>query len=346
MLHKQQALSACDRYRRRHKPRRQLDLPAVGSSDTALDRRPSKKPQSGDDGGTGTYTVKSTTWTNPENVESSYTLGATPVPLPQDTGTTMQFYWDAGNNTLLNTFSVTQDVTRSVEEALPTSSLTYLVLTPNAPSEPANYQPTQYGLYKPGVPTNYLSSGTELSPPGSLGIEIAFTATAPPAITGYKGGGYFTASQIITSIAGPHTTPAPSVPAADACPLFTSQYSGGGYGPGPPLKAYAAGAVVQVSAIDAPGTSLIPTDGSSFTISTGFVDYFIFRPTGANAVWVSLGTLSWSFGGTLTTSSSGVVTMTNPINSSSSSASSSTAQPVWSSVFNPGGQSCTAPPTS
>lgn len=256
----------------------------------------------------------------------------------------MQFYWYAGSNTTLNTFSVTQDVTSSVEEALPTSNLTYLVLTPSAPSEPATYQSTQYGPYVPGNQTNYLSSGTLLSPPGSLGIQIAFTAKAPPAITGYKGGGYFTASQIISSLVGPHSSPSPSVPAADGCPLFTTQYSGGTFGPGPALKAYAAGAVAQVTALDAPATIQKPTNGNSFTTSTGFVDYFIFRPTGTNAIWVSLGTLSWSFGGTLTTSSSGVTTMTNPINSSSGVASSSATQPIWSSIFSPS-PTCATPPT-
>jgi hypothetical protein len=253
--------------------------------------------------------------------------------LPTSTAATIQFYWISGNNATAAPFPVTQDVTRGspvVEEANPSSSVSYIVHTPGSPEPLATYQPTQYGPYKTGVTA--LSSGTLLSPPSSLGLILNFLATSPAAITGYSGGGYFSASQVIVSLTGPHPSPPPVPPAADGCPVFTTMYSGGTYVNGP-VKEFWPGTNVTINAVDAPDTTAEPNDNSSFTYATGFLDYFIYRPTGKNAIWVTISTLGWSYGGTLTANGSGVVTASALINSSSSTPlATATALPYWTSI--------------
>lgn len=295
--------------------------------------------------GSGTYpTITSTTWTPPLNAVSSYAFGSNktvaPSPLASVTGTTLQFYWTSGSNSTPNKFSVLQKVKRSDggETADVGTSLSYLVSVPTNVSLGATYQPTQDGEYKTsGVKA--VSSGTQLNlagSPSSAGIETEFKATAPTAFTGYAGGGYFGASQVITA-----STNVTGLPVADACAIFSTQPSllaGPVINPGP-------GKAVTWNAVDAPANFAgFPTPGNSITTGDSFVDYFIFRPVGKNAIWVSLGTLSWQWGAKVT-NTDGVYTMSNVVNSSSATVSLSTTEPTWNSIPNPSDISCASLPS-
>jgi hypothetical protein len=294
--------------------------------------------------GSGSYpTVVSTTWTKPAHAVASYNFGANkttaPAALTALSSPTLQFYWDAGNNTTSDRFKVTQQVTRSdgLETANVSTTLSYLVLTPSDVNLGASYSPTQYGKYN-AAGNNAVSSGTQLDLPKSAGIDTAFAATAPNAIPGYAGGGYFAASQVLVS-----STPAPGAtpPVADGCAIFSTNAS---LQPNPVVKV-GAGAGVTWNALDAPAQFGVPASGNSLTYGDSFVDYFIYRPTGKQAIWVTLGTLSWGWGATIT-NNGGAYTLSNIENSMDKAiTSTSTTEPKWTSIFNPGDAPCASLPS-
>ena len=293
--------------------------------------------------GSGSYpTVVSTSWTKPAHAVASYNFGANkttaPAALTMLSSPTLQFYWDAGNNTNPDKFKVTQQVVRSdgQETATVTTSLSYLVLTPSDVVLGVSYSPTQYGVYNSSG-NKAVSSGTQLNLPTSAGIDTAFTATAPNAIPGYAGGGYFAASQILVSST---PAPGPTPPVADGCAIFSAN---GSPQPNPVVK-IGAGANVNWSALDAPAQFTLPAPGQAFTYGDSFVDYFIYRPTGKQAIWVALGTLSWGWGATIT-NNSGTYALTNVTNSNQATTSASTTEPKWNSIFNPGDATCASLPT-
>jgi len=101
---------------------------------------------------------------------------------------------------------------------------------------------------------------------------------------------------------------------------------------------------VNWSALDAPAQFTLPAPGQAFTYGDSFVDYFIYRPTGKQAIWVALGTLSWGWGATIT-NNSGTYALTNVTNSNQATTSASTTEPKWNSIFNPGDATCASLPT-
>jgi len=285
-------------------------------------------------GGTGTYTTNSRAWTSPTNAATAYNFGAqnttAPVLLTALSASTLQFYWTAGDNVNRNQFGVTLDLTRSGEEATPSTNVSYLVHTPASPQTLATYKPTVYGPYEVGSPPpTALSSGTEIALPQSAGISLDFKATAPSAIKGYAGGGNFAASQVITG----STPSGETLPAADGCALFTTQWSNGVFTTNQNIY-HGAGTSVIFNAIDAPARFVAPAVGSPYTGGDSFADYFMYRPSGPNgkAFWVSLGHLLWSWKGTVTNSGGNVYILSNVINSSSSSSSTSTIPPTWATI--------------
>lgn len=78
-------------------------------------------------------------------------------------------------------------------------------------------------------------------------------------------------------------------------PTFTRQ----GYdSDAPPLAHLAAGKSAVWLGVDTPGQSLIDVLGADvYRRSASFKDYFLYKPTGADSIWVTIGRMSWSFGG-------------------------------------------------
>jgi hypothetical protein len=293
--------------------------------------------------GSGSYSATATSWSAPANAVKSYDFGANttnaPTPLTALSSPQLRFYWQKGNNSSANKFNVQQELILSdmMETAVPLVGVAYLVNTPGGISVGATYSVTQVGKYNPAGSTA-VSSGTALNYPSSAGIELDFKATAPSAIPGYAGGGDFAASQVILSS---HDTTS-TLPAADGCALYTVDTSGGN-GTGRNLFA-SGGQSVKYNAIDAPAEFGLPASGKEITYGDSFIDYFVYRPSGTNAIWVSLGSLSWAWGATVT-NNGGTYVLTNVTNSNQATKSYSTTEPVWKSINAPLGSGCHSLPT-
>jgi len=65
-----------------------------------------------------------------------------------------------------------------------------------------------------------------------------------------------------------------------------------------------------------------------------FTDYFVFRPNTKNSIWVTMGKLVWSWGGTTTLKSGSWTTPTATTQPSNPGGSSSNELPTWPAVFN------------
>ncbi|MBV8170919.1 MAG: hypothetical protein JO219_03200 [Candidatus Eremiobacteraeota bacterium] len=299
--------------------------------------------------GTGSYNVINLSWTPPPNAYESYNFGANTTTAPVVLSYTdlvsspFGFYWISGDNLNPQQFGVNEFVQRTdgLETASVTTLLSYLVMTPSSVNLGASYSATQFGVFEANG-AKAVSSGTILNLPTSAGIDTAFTATAPQAITGYMGGGYtgagyFAASQVLVS-----SSPAPTAtpPLADACAIFSTNASRQAN----PVAKVAAGSTVTWHALDAPAQFTLPASGHSLTYGDSFVDYFIFRPTGKNAIWVTLGTLSWSWGATIT-NNAGKYTLSNVTNSSQATSSTSTNEPTWNAIYNGGSFVCATLPS-
>jgi hypothetical protein len=302
--------------------------------------------------GTGTYpTIVSTTWTAPTNAVASYTFGASttlaPTPLPSPTGPTLTFYWNVGSNSVPNVFSVAQVVTRSDggETAIVGTSVAYLVEMPTSVSVKAPITAPTIGPFIPDPgpsPTPHLSFGSLLNAPTSAGIYVTLKATAPNIS---QGAGYLGISQIVTAAGSP---PPAAPPFLDACPLQDNAVVSGVVEAQPATKV-AKGASGTASFFDAPNQPLLVGGPSPTTDSDSFVDYMVYRPAGKNAIWVSIGFLTWNWSGTATYSKGTLpypwVLSAPSRNVSSLNTSVPQPEPTWNSTYNPG-VDCPSLPTS
>jgi hypothetical protein len=233
----------------------------------------------------------------------------TPVPVssPSPNGN-LQFYFEQGSNTVPQSFWLQQEfygrrAGSLVEESAPSSYVQWLVTVPNVN---VNSVFGTVAVYPPGTPqpTSYMLSlgHQQIDFPGPPGLAITITGTGPSAIKGYGGGGYLAISQIVND--SYITNPSQQFPEADGCPLMDYAAGPGATALPVPQTNYrvAAGATPYPSPfVDSPGLylgDLTPPEFSPESVSDSFTDYFMFRPFGTNANWVSLGYQPWTWAGT------------------------------------------------
>jgi len=185
----------------------------------------------------------------------------------------------------------------------------YLIEGPTFGSMDARTNPVQVGPYHAGQGPQ-LSVGTVISLPTSGGIywvhpTYTYKATAPKDFDGY-----ISITQILQSnysqVPNPLSTATPPAPPPstgtaywlDACPLYTVLTNGDS---GITRNLYVAkGAQVTYDTVDAPTNGLLTTTLNSQTQKDNFIDYFMYRPSGAESIWVSFGKLTWFWSGTAT----------------------------------------------
>jgi len=102
-------------------------------------------------------------------------------------------------------------------------------------------------------------------------------------------------------------------------------------------------------AFDAPA-SILSSVYNVVTRNDSFVDYFMYRPTGAKSIWVTIGKLTWLWGGTATRNGNpntnggwtGPTGATQPIPAPTGNVSHEF--PGWPQTFLPQGSLCVVPP--
>jgi hypothetical protein len=167
------------------------------------------------------------------------------------------------------------------------------------------------------------------------GISFRFTATAPPGDSGYVGG-----TQLVNSWTT-STPPSSTLTTGgaywlDGCALYDNYQTGLGGPPG-------TGSQFLWQTQDSPNAKLTPTfDLVSAGDSARM--YFMYRPKGAESIWVPIGRLDWFWQGTASRTGNPLVNHgwtgpTNAANSASPTGAGTSVFPVWSQTF-PTGAAC------
>jgi hypothetical protein len=161
-----------------------------------------------------------------------------------------------------------------------------------------------------------------------FGIEFKFTATAPT-----NGPGTYSAIQLIdlsqSRVPVPGATP-PALSVTNGFELDNSvTYDNR-------TVSVASGSSKTWCATDSPGTDTNP-EFASLTRLDSFRTYFVYKPNVSGAIWVPLGELTWSWGGTVTQTKG---TWTGPTSVTRPSPSFATPVPYqliplpsWSATF-------------
>lgn len=179
-------------------------------------------------------------------------------------------------------------------------------------------------------------------PSTAPGISFQLTATAPPGDSGYVAG-----TQLVNSRTT--STPPSSVNTTggaywlDACPLYDNYQTGIGGPPG-------TGSQFLWQSQDSPNAGL----SSAFDIVSAADSlrmYFMYRPKGAESIWVPIGRLDWFWQGTASRTGNPLVNHgwtgpTNAANSINPAGAAASVFPEWPQTFPSEGTSCPTLPSS
>lgn len=259
-------------------------------------------------------------WTIPGQRIKNYTQSAsagtrTNLSAADLQSANINFYWIAGGNQLIQ-------VSATVKGVRVSASVRYNVLAPSGLSMTSTTGTV--AVSNPGFPRAGLEIhfGSTTVP----GITWTFTATAPAG-----GGGQIAGTQLINVLRTQTTNGG-----------VLQRFSSGGafvldntvpYVPGVPISASSA---ATWTSSDSPGTPLTPAFNQS-TANDAFRMYFMYKPTGADSIWVTIGRLDWHWAGqTIRTGPPAANAWQPPTgvsNSTNPSGSASTELPVWTANF-------------
>lgn len=301
--------------------------------------------------GTGQYTLQAGSWNGEGSVVKKYDLSSgvlTSLTTADLQDTLLSLYWTTASDNKGNVVKAAGLLLRDDGvRSQPRAQTTVVAKAPTSIRLSATTQPVRVGTYVSG--TIALSLGSLLSRPTSSGIAFTFTATEPS----QDQGGYVAATQLVRSESqytrNPNGDPTagmfPSTGGTfwlDACPL----YPGVGFANGTFVQADGHGKF-KYQADDAPGT-ILSRDFNAVTRTDAFQSFFMYRPSGAESIWVPLGVLPWGWGGTATRTIANPDvgnSWTGPTNASQSVGSSSLAAPFPTWTLTLPGPGCSALPT-
>ena len=236
-------------------------------------------------------------------------------------GVNLDFYWISKGNKAVQ-------VTADVDGATQSSSVTYNVLAPTAVSMTS--VTGAVAVSNPGFPGAGLELhfGTNATP----GISWTLTATAPAG-----GVGQIAGTQLIniTRTRDPNVGARQTLSSGGAYVLDDGIPTSGPYAN--LTVAIASGATATWNTDDSPGSPL-SSGFKKATASDQFRIYFMYRPDGADSIWVTLKRLDWNWGGETTrvlappggntwNPPTGVANSTNP------SGTDTTELPTWTANF-------------
>lgn len=286
----------------------------------------------GEPTGSGTN-ISNVSWT-----AYNYVLGQTfssvqatesPGPIAAGTNPAVFYYIQGASQAIVK-------LTASVNAIPMTSYAIYNVESPTVNSMQAVFQdPTNLSS-----PPWRLELGDILH--GPAGIVSTYTAQTS---TDY--GGYFAESQTIntnpvTNPSGAYGPDTGSQYWADTCWIYNVDATGVNH---PPVTASSNSAVTYGPTYDTPAYGL-PAMLLSLSTTDSFTDWFLYRPRGNNAIWVTLGKLSWAWGGSVTQITSNDFTENWLLSPSTPENGTPTSQPAyWSNLFIPYGPPPTPVPT-
>jgi hypothetical protein len=238
---------------------------------------------------------------------------ASPSPFPSSTpvGTAMvPYYWFRSfGNFQLNVTCSASNTTNTFDGGNLATQLSAIV-TVNAVSPTAvvttTFANVQVGPFADPTAPPQISLGTEINPPATVGLQAAYSVTAPASY-----GGYFGPNQLV-KFAGtinptPTSTPENSGGAyiLDGCPIYTTQVNGSNILPGP-VPTVSPGGTATLTTVDAPTSGTLSNTATSQREQDWFITTLMFKPTigpnGAisNAIWVPIAEYVWSYDGTAT----------------------------------------------
>lgn len=307
--------------------------------------------------GTGTYNLSNPSWNIHGEIVGGYDFadGATPIPAnPTPSSSTIAFYWIEGNDWKVHVAAtlVRQD---GLEQAAPTADAYFHVEAPAFTLMKADTTAVQVGQYVQTQGDVELSFGTVLNLPTSAGIQALATDTyKASAPTDYDG--YISATQLVqsntTESPNPQSSESPPPPPQntgsqywlDTCNLFTTEPNGD---PGTNRNLYIGAAQpVVYETVDAPNEGLLGQSLDSQIENDSFIDDFMWRPTGPDAIWVGFGQLTWFWSGTASRTGNpnvnGGWVLATSSNSSSPVVGTHEAgtMPSWPHVYNPDSGTC------
>jgi len=279
-------------------------------------------------GGSGTYSLPYALWTlegfdptlaanAPQSLIKTYSFSDTGGSSTQLSSTDLQsaalptFYWLQSSNGVINSLPnlpsidnvalvtgttstvVTASMLRNDNEELAKDYATagYSVDGPNATAFTAKLGAAQYGQYHAvGVTPSY-SKGTVVALPATAGFLPLITGTMPLSSAGAVGMTQLVSGGIIVNDDAGMPDATYTIPpvnnVSDGCALAAT------YKEFLNLKA---GQLINYATADAPDSFQPPPTQPSVTIpSYHFNDYFMFRPSGPNSIWVAISNLSWSW---------------------------------------------------
>lgn len=261
-------------------------------------------------------------WTIPGQTVKSYTQSTstatkTGLSVADLQAVDVDFYWIAGGNQVVQ-------VAATVQGTALTASVTFDVKAPTAVSMTS--ATGAVAVSNPGFPDSGLELhyGTSTTP----GISWTLRATAPAG-----GDGEIAGTQLIN-------TNRTRTPNAGRAQTFSS---GGAFVldntvPYAPSVAIAGGASATWTSDDSPGTPLT-SNLRDKAVSDSFRLYLMYRPAGADSIWVTIARLDWDWAGQTTrvgapadpgniwNAPTGVSNTRNP------SGSASTELPLWTDNF-------------
>ena len=271
-------------------------------------------------------------WTLPGDRIKDYTqavgsAAVTNLTAAELTSASVQFYWFAkltGGNV---------QVSANVDGAPQSASVSFNVLAPTAVSFTGEQCATKLGphfLYPLGV--NAYDAAT-----GHFGIQWNATCTAPAG-----GAGEIAITQLITrnftrtraGVAEHITSPAQVLD--DGLGI---QYSGP-----QPIAAGASATLSGNAYSDSPGSGQLTADITVINCNDQFIDFFMYKPSKPNAIWVTLSRMTWSWSGAATKAgppppppppSGFVLGAHTPAAITTQTGSASTALPQWTANLAP-----------
>ncbi len=260
-------------------------------------------------------------WVIPgENVksytQSSTTATRTDLAAADLQGTTLSFFWISGG-------TKTVEVTALIGGAVARATATFNVLAPtNMTMSGATGSVT--------VDTSFNFPGTWLhygNPNTTPAIAWTFTATAPAG-----GGGDIEATQLLNV----------DIARTDNAGAVTHLSSHGHWMldtsvPYAPSQSIAASAAATWSSSDSPGAPLTSGFTTMNVATFEFHMYFMYKPSGADSIWVTLGRLDWHWRASSTRSGAVAANTWSPPAgldaNSNPSGSASTELPTWTANF-------------